>query len=798
MLISFTHHTFYSITQNALSALSSAWKPLSFRKRLYTHIAASLVLSAPAINQQALAAHKENHNTKHHDVVSTPESIEVKRSANRPTRANGTLLTSASWKNVLTGSNPLALLSNTPGVSYTSSDSYGLDESDASLFMRGFHMNELGITFENIPLNDTGFGTLTGTTVLNIGVPDNIGSIYVSPGTSRESTFSSSNNGGELRYMLSNPTDTANAAIHQSYGSNQTFVTTATANTGQLGEHGPAILMGFQRISKDKYEGGGSQNMMRGNIKATQDLGWGNITAFFSASSAQIWGYNDQSFGMLKNLGWRADYMYPNYAAAYRMALPDNANANCGAYSCGEMANLVPYDSGQATRDLIGSIQHHFQATDALSGTVTFYGASSDTHASLADPTTPSLTGAPFSEQVWHPQIRRFGGTAELNYHIGQHTLSAGLWQEMASSSAGTSWYNEPALGQGAPLKTVGPYTLYGPTFQTANLSRWTTSSRQIFLHDDWHILPTLTLGFGMKAVNFMTYGGGIGDDDAPQGKLRARNWFLPHLSVFWHPDANNDVFLDAAETESGFRVSPRGNIGYSASPWTASDQSTYDTATQNIKPERDVTVTVGGHHREGRFVLSLDAYYSLIFDRLLSASVGTLHNPENTVGAVSRSHIVGGDASVSLPIGRFLTLSQSLSVSRFSYDADLNVEGTIFPIKGKAQPGYPGISLISGATFHYNRLQAGATSTVYLEQPFSYTNDVMGFNYWNTSAYISYETLRHGHIPALSFRFDVYNLLNRKMIGTLGVDGFPFSGDYQTMQRAAPRQALFTVGTRF
>ncbi len=750
----------------------------------------------PAVTKQAVPARRTVPMVKNAD----PEAIVVQSDRHRVIHPNGTLLTRSDWATALTGANPLSLLATTPGVSYVSSDAYGLDESDASLFMRGFHMNELGIMFEGIPLNDVSFTTLTGNNVNNIGVPDLIGSIYVSPGTSRESAFSSTSRGGELRYSLENPTDRANADITQSVGSNQTYVTTVTGNTGQIGAYGPKILAGFQRISKDKYEGGGTQYMIRGNVKVTQDVSWGDFSAFLAVSDAQVWGYNDLSNDMISKLGWRgSDYLYPNYPLAYYQAGAGAANA-CGPYLCGDRAVLIPYDSGQVSQDWLGSLRHHFNITHALSGNILFYGASTYTDASVSDPTTPSETGAPFSEQVWHSQVRRFGGTAELAYQIADHALSAGLWEESASSRAAGSWYNEPLLGEGKPLLAVGPFTSYGPAFQVENMSAWKTSSRQIYLHDDWHLRPELTLGMGFKAVDFSTTGGGIGNDDvlAPYGKLRSRNGFLPHLSLLYRPTRQDDFFVDAAQTQGAYNVFPRGNLGYGASAWTAADQSTFDEATRNIKPERDTTVTIGGHHRRGRLRISYDAYFSLIENRLIAASVGDLHAPINTVASIPASHIWGGDAAVALPVGHYLTLNQSLSVSRFSYGGDLNVGDTVFPLRGKAQPGYPAISLLSSLLFHYHQFQAGATATVYLDQQTNYQNDLRARNYFNTTAFLSYELPKHGNIPGLKFRFDVYNILNEKMIGNIGVDGFPFSGDKQTMQRAAPRQALFSIGTKF
>ncbi|GAB6854320.1 TonB-dependent receptor [Asaia astilbis] len=756
--------------------------------------------SAASVERIARTEPVTSERAKKKKPLSPIETIRVARDAHRTPRANGSVLTRSDWRNVLSGSNPLALLSQVPGVSYTASDAYGLDESDASLFLRGFHMNELGILFENIPLNETSFGTLNGTNVLNISVPDTIGSIYVSPGTARENLFSNSNNGGEIRYMLLAPTQKHSLSTNQGVGSNNTLVTTLVGQSGQLGANGPKVMAGFQRISKDKYQGSGSQYMTRGNVKATQETGWGAFNAFFSASSARIAGYNDVSHDMLNRLGWRgSDYTYPDYETAYKAALPENADKPCGGgYSCAERAALTPYDSGQVTRDLIGSLTHDFRLTPHLKGKAVFYGATTYTDASVSDPTTPSETGAPFSEQVWHSAVRRFGGSFELGYRLARHDLSAGIWQEAAHSDAHQAWYNEPLLGQGAPLKAIGPFDTYGDAFQTANLSTWNTQSRQIFLHDDWKITDSLTLGAGFKAVDFVSSGGGIGDDQAPRGRLRSQAGFLPHLSALWRYNKHDDVFIDAAQTQSAYRLSPRGNIGYSASIWSASDQASFDEALARIAPERDTTVTIGGHLKRKWISLSWDGYFSLIENRLVSASVGTLHSPVNTVGTVRASHIWGGDVAASLPIGSHFTLRQSLSVSRFRYGGDLFVGGETFDLRGKAQPGYPELSLQTSALVHVSHLEMGATNIVYLNRPFSYTNDIMGPNYWNMTAYASWKFERRGKIPPFTARLDVYNLMNSKMIGNLNVDGAPFSGDLQTMQRSSPRQMVFSLGTQF
>jgi iron complex outermembrane recepter protein len=722
------------------------------------------------------------------------------KGADRPVGPNSYVLTKSDWDDALAGTNVMALVKNMPGVTFTSTDAYGLDESDANLFMRGFHMNELAITFEGIPLNDTSYGSLTGTTVLNVGVPEDVGSVRVSPGIARESTFSSSDDGGELLYALTTPKATPSVSLTGGYGSNNTRIIGFSGQTGQVGSNGPRILVGIENISKDKYEGGGTQNVIRADIKAVQDVPWGDFTAFFSVSDAKIWGYNNLSFDLLHKLGWSTDYAYPNYKQAYTDALPQNANAACGPYTCGELVSLVPYDSGQTTTDLIGNLTHHFNLSPNLSGSVMVYGASNDTHAGLADPSTPSTTGAPFSELVWTPNVQRFGGSANLQYEIGRHTVSAGAWLERANSASQTSWYNEPLLGQGAPLKTIGPYTTYGPAFQTAYTSKWQTNARQFYLRDDYKVTEDLTLSAGFKAVNFSTVGGGVGPNSsgAPYGALSAKNDFLPHLSADWRPDPRTKLFVDMGETEIGYRVSPVGNNGYSASPWTAPDQAAYDAASSTLKPERDWNFTAGASRRFGAINVTSDAFYSLVLNRLLNPTSGAQFTPVRMVGVIPQSHIVGADLGFTAHFLQYFTFYQAASISRFQYDDNLVAQGAVYPLKGKYEPGYPGENLTTEVSFRYQAFEGALTNTLYLDQPFSYENDIYVPNYWMINGHASYQLRRSGALPDLTFRLDVNNLANRKNVGTVGIAGYSLAGDYQTFMRAAPRQLLFTVSAKY
>ena len=758
-------------------------------------LALSAALAAPAYAAEANDAPTTLNALQ---VIATPRGAAV-----APTQVVGPnryIINAADLDGMVIGNNGLAMLKAVPGASYTATDGLGLDISATSLFVRGFRMNEMGITFEGVPLNDNGFLSLTGTSVVNVGVPDGIGAITVSPGGAPVSVFSSSANGGSLEYRLRDLQDTPSLRIKQGVGSNRTLVTTVSAQTGQLGEHGPKVLVDLQRVSADKYQGAGTQDFLRGNLKAQQDVAWGDFTVFASDSKAKVWGYNNISFDMIRKLGWKADSFYPDYAWAYYVASPENADKSCGAYTCGELSELIPYDTGQTTRDRVASINHRFQITPALSGNVQLYNANSHTQATLTDPTVPSPNGAPFSEQVQTPRVNRLGGMANLQFEVGAHTFTAGLWQEQSKAAARTDWYQQPLLGQGKPLNTTGPFDVYGPAFLTESASRWVTRSQQFYLHDDIALSDTLKLGVGFKAVDFRTEGGGLGDapDRPVYGALRAKDNFLPHVSLFWSPSASTDAFIDIANTMNGYRVAQRGNIGYTASAWTISDQDEFDRVAGTLRPEKNWNFTVGATHRFERLTLTGDVFYNDVRNRLLSAAIGTQFAQINTVRLMPKMHVIGADLGVTADLSEHLQFYQGVAVARSYYDSDFVVGDTVYPIKGNAQPGYPQVSLVSDLSAHFGDWRFGATSTSYLRQPFTYENDIRVPTFWQVNTYAAYTLGEASVLPGLELRLDVSNLFNRNNIGTATIAGSSFSGDYQTLQRSAPRQVMFSTAMQF
>jgi len=389
---------------------------------------------------------------------------------------------------------------------------------------------------------------------------------------------------------------------------------------------------------------------------------------------------------------------------------------------------------------------------------------------------------------------------ANLQLEAGAHTFTAGVWQEKSKAAARTDWYQQPLLGQGKPLKATGPFDVYGPAFLTDNASRWVTRSQQFYLHDDIALSDTLKLGVGFKAVDFRTEGGGLGDapDRPVYGALRAKDNFLPQVSLYWSPSDSTDAFIDIANTMNGYRVAQRGNIGYTASAWTISDQDEFDRVAGTLRPEKNWNFTVGATHRFERLTLTGDVFYNDIRNRLLSAAIGTQFAQINTVRLMPKMHVIGADLGITADLSERVQFYQGVAVARSYYGSDFVVGDTVYPIKGNAQPGYPQVSLVSDLSAHFGEWRFGAASTSYLRQPFTYENDIRVPTFWQVNTYAAY-TLGEGSVlPGLELRLDVSNLFNRNNIGTATIAGSSFSGDYQTLQRSAPRQVMFSTAMQF
>ncbi|MBM9403329.1 TonB-dependent receptor [Gluconacetobacter azotocaptans] len=762
-------------------------------------------------------------------------------------------VTRAMLESQVAGTNILKSVGQLPGVSFSSSDPLGLDTWGTSVYVRGFFQDSIGMTLDGIPLNDQTYSSVNGINVANAWISDDIQSVETSQGAGGVDLPGNSSLGGTMRFHTSDPKDKAGAKVSQVFASYGTMRTYVRADSGALNRTGTKFYAAYSRADERKYDAPTPGFMQSVNGKLVQPIGNDSrITSIFNWNDAEVWGYADKSLSILKNAGWRTESWAPNYLGAYNASeyawVNDNglAYTGPGSYDVGsgtplvlpqgtsptipaswqntnEGAGTAYYDAGQATQDYLGGINADLALTDRLRWNTVFYAAANDSHATYGDPWTQSIgTGAPLSEEVWQSSYQRFGFTSAFMWHIGRHNINVGGWYENNSQRADLFWYNEPIYGQGSPLKTVGPYTTYGPAFQQGYGFTWNTNAFQFHVMDTWRPVDSLAVTYGFRSMLQTSSGGayygnvdaGYGSDTGygavsglPNGSMTSAAAFLPAVNLDWHFLRGHELYFDFAENMRPFMVAPSGG---SVSPWAVSSQDAFRSLQHNLPNERDFSYVVGYRYTSRKLQASIDAYHSDVYNRLISASVGSLNNPLTSVVNSKHATMYGMDASLTLApfngLARGLAWTNSISYNHFTYADDVNIcplSGDC-DIKGKKMLAYPQVMYKTSLSYEYKGASAHFDVNYYGKRYFSYMNDTSISPYWMANLGAKY---RFGNLSVLknvTASFEVYNLFNQKYVAMMGENGFPIGGqsgdggDYQSLERGAVREFFGTISAEY
>lgn len=704
------------------------------------------------------------------------------------------------------GTSPYRMLGRAPGVNFTSTDPFGIDSFGANLYVRGFFMNQLGVTVDGVPLNDQTYQSLSGMSLASAIIPDDMQSLRMSQGAGSVELPSTNTLGGTIRVISSDPADRRGGKVSQSFGSYDSYRSYIRLDSGRLNDSGTKLFAAYARTDEGLWMGGGKdQFMQQVDAKIVQPVGErSRLAAFFNWSGLTQWNYPDTSVGILRQNGWRTPYLYPDYAFAYGIvdgsrALPSNYAGVPGI----DGQNIARYDGGQAETNYMGGLHLDFALNDALTWNTTLYGHSQTGYYTYTNNATPSPgTGALLSEIVWQNRQERYGLDTSLRYHRGAHTLEGGVWYENNNQAAGLFGYNQPLPGAGAPLEAVGPYDVYGPAFQQGYGFQWTTNIVQVHVQDSVHLAQGLTLHAGFKSMLATTTGGAnVNDPDytgaavLPNGSLTASDAFLPHVNLDWHLNQDHEFYVDVAENMRAYEVSAYG-VGNSV--YSVPDQATFQDVRRALKPAK-AWVYLGGYRYTSPFVqANATVYHATLLHPVLSAAVGSLTNPLSQVIDFGHLSMTGATGDVTLTPVKGLSLDNNVSYNKGTYDRDVSTAGGNYALAGKNIVNYPTWMYKASLAYTWRSATAHFDANYFSRRPFSFINDTSVSSYWLANAGLEY---RFGSVSLLhnvTASFNVYNLFNTKYIATMGENNNPAAGDYQSMERGAVRQFYGTISAGF
>lgn len=733
-----------------------------------------------------------------------------------------TPVTSATIANYAPGTNALKALTVLPGVMYNSGDPQGLNLWGQSFLMHGFDQSQIGMTLDGMPLGDQQWSNSNGLNPSAAISSENISRMDVSASAGSEGAASISNLGGTVQFVSRDPSHKTGATVNQTFGSNNMFHTFVRADSGDLNQQGTRFWVSYMRNDTDKWRGGQDQFMQQVNIKALHPVGEkSRITAFFNYADEQMQNYQDYNMDMFRNGGYHIDNLLgtPNgYETAYRIALAQNGRPG-GAVPAAYQKLQSPYtasfyDGAGSQKQYFGGVSADLTLTDRLRWNSTFYGHRSWEVGTVTSPLIASTTGAPFVEQATIPTTQRFGLTSSLTYTIARNEINGGVWYENTHFNADKRAYDEPLLedvlsGNVRPVDGLHLTSDYRREYEQV----FNTNTFVAYLQDTYRPIDSIALHFGFRSVLNTTRVGQLANWEpytrttaiAGGDGLTTSKPFLPHISGQWSFLPGHQLYFDVA---NNVKVLPVSGYNSGASPF-ATTQAAFDASRNSVTSETDWNYAVGYRYHSHILDGNVYAYHTDFSNRLQKISSGSPNNPYTVISNVGSVAMNGVDAGLVLRPFKGLQIGSSISYNHATYSDNVTQttsNGIVtYGIKGKQVVAYPRFMYKGQISYRWRDAEVHADTQFIGQRNLSYTGDEKVPSYWLTNAGVRYDiTSLIGNVSGtsafkhVSLDLNVYNITNQHYISTMGQNGFPMSGDYQSVVLGAPRQYFGSVQVDF
>ena len=166
------------------------------------------------------------------------------------------------------GQSILNTINVVPGVNFTNTDPYG--SAGGNIRIRGFDGARISLTFDGLPLNDTGNYAIFSNQQLD---PEIIEQVNVNQGTTDIDSPTASAAGGTVNYRTIIPTDEHGAMLQASVGDFDYSRVFAKLETGRLTSFGTKMFVAGSLTRYDKFKGPGEISKKQFNARLYQPIG---------------------------------------------------------------------------------------------------------------------------------------------------------------------------------------------------------------------------------------------------------------------------------------------------------------------------------------------------------------------------------------------------------------------------------------------------------------------------------------------------------------------------------------------
>ena len=691
------------------------------------------------------------------------------------------------------GTSPLKAIEKLPGVNFQSADPFGNYEWSTRVTIRSFSQNQLGFTFDGIPLGDMSYGNHNGLHISRVISPENIGSVRVSQGAGSIGTQSTNNLGGTVETFSIDPEGRLGGMAAATYGNEDTTRAFVRLNAGSEGGVRGFVSYGYG--STDKYKGVGKQDQHMVNAKVVVPIGDAAIDGWFSWSDRREQDYQDMSLDMLARLGYSSDNLFPDYALAVRIAdIAHNrgdsgqpvTNAAAGTVYPGAItsADDAYYDAAGLRKDLVASLGVKAPLGDNANMELRGYYHDNKGRGLWGTPYLISPTGAPLSMRTTEYEMERTGLFGRVSAKLGNHDISVGAWYENNDYNQARRFYaftsrTEPGLSFRKYPKN--------PFFTQWEFD-FTTRTIQYFVSDKID-LGALKINVGTKGFKVTNKATAIVQGGFPQGRIKVEDWFQPHAGAVYE-------LADRVEMFAGFTQATRAFASATTTGPFSTNQTGFNAIRNTLKPETSNTYELGLRYNDRAFNGVAAVYLVDFKNRLLAAAAGpSIVGSPSILQNVGSVRSVGFEAAGDLRLGGGLGLYASYTYTDSTYRNDVrNVSGQVLAaIKGKTVVDSPKHMLRGEVNYESDGL-FGRIGVNYMSRRFfTYTNDQSVPSRALVDATLGY---RFGE--RLEFQVNAANLTDKRYISTIGSGGFGNAGDRQTLLVGGPQQFFATIKAKY
>jgi iron complex outermembrane receptor protein len=512
------------------------------------------------------------------------------------------------------GATFVQMIASIPGVKAATDDVTGLN--DGNFTIRGYTSDEVGITVNGAPINDSGNYRVYST---EYGDTENMGDITVQQGYPDVDTPVSGAAGGSIAWVTIDPSHTAGVDFSQSVGSDdyrRSFVRFNTGDTGPV-----RSWLSYSNNSVDMWRGAGQANVTKVDGKSIWTIDDKNS---ISASLQYNREVKDSYLSLTKTQAAQ------NYNQSYNEVYNPNgsASSNTNYYKLHDnpfTSALFSLDGEFALSDNLRlSVVPYFQyGSGGGSSATTFAETTSD--ANLYKATNQDLNGngalggSALAYSFSYSYTYRPGVIAKLNEDFGENnSLEYGFWYDSARQQQGQVF--TPVSANGTPADIWGQTDLIrypNGQVQKAYDQYTNTDTRKVFATDTWTPNDKWTITAGLAYLwverdGYMFENPGSTGSINSSGVITAANSafggnaratyhkFTPTGGVKYQLNDENQFYFGAGKT---FRAPVNAAILSNAYASTANSVIN--------KPESAVTVDLGWRFYGERFSANIDAYGS-------------------------------------------------------------------------------------------------------------------------------------------------------------------------------------------